>query len=162
MVLVQRGDIVFLFLPFFRDSPHARVHYRESNNRCYNLHSALSSYSSSRYPSRHRIEAMTRPLPAACPANRTRRVSPRLPVHWVLTNNCAADRSDHPWQHTPDNEIATFFICDSDVLQGHFPHSAAAVATPPQSCTSRIAILHPASCILHPECAARATSPSQP
>ena len=158
MVLVQRGDIVFPFLPFFRDSPHACVHYRESNNRFYNLHSVLSSYSSLRYPSRHRIEAMTRPSPAACPTNRTRRVNPGLPNHWVLTNNCAADRSDHPWQHTPDNEIATFFICDSDVLQGRFPHSAAAVATPPQSCY--ITHRHTTSCI--PECAARATSPSQP
>ena len=89
--------------------------------RTYNPHFVLSSYSSSRYPSSHRIEAMTRPSPAACPTNKTRRVSPRLPVHWVLTNNCAADRSDHPWQHTPDNEIATFFICDSVVLQGRFP-----------------------------------------
>jgi len=156
MVLVQRGDVVFPFLDFFRDSPHACVHYRESNNRFYNLHSVLSSYSSSTSPSSHRIEAMTRPSPAACPTNRTRRVSPRLPVHWVLTNNCAADRSDHPWQHTPDNEIATFFICDSDVLQDRFPHS--------NHLNSILDIIHHASpyYILHPECAARATSPSQP
>lgn len=144
MVLVQKGDVVFPFLPFFRDSPHAFVHYRESNTRTYVPPSFFLSF-------------LTYPLPYRSydPSSPTRRVASTPGYQTTGTSQLTVPQTAATTLgNTPDDEIANVLLL-SRRAAGSLPHSTVAVFTPPQSCTSRISY-----CI--PECAARATSPCHP